>query len=36
MRKFIEKTNSRIKWDVDELFNVGSLVKEIDNLLENR
>ena len=36
MRKFIEQSNSRIKWDVNELFNVGSLVKEIDKLLENR
>ena len=34
--KFIEQSNSRIKWNVDELFFVGSLFKEIHELLENR
>tara|TARA_B100001123_G_C15313956_1_gene1025435 strand:+ start:1123 stop:1323 length:201 start_codon:yes stop_codon:yes gene_type:complete len=35
IRNLIEVTNDRIKWKTEELFPVGVMVKQIDELLSN-
>lgn len=35
IRNLIEVTNDRIKWKTEELFPVGVMVKQIDELLTN-